>query len=137
MLRQAGSLKRKRLIIPPQHLTASQRAGVAERLQTWFCNSCRGQDIEQIMLDGYAEASTGRYDREHRGDLRSRDRGQLEFRRIDSPFLLPVRGRYLMKMLPVQIRYERGQNQEAIEPGDTQRVDRSTEEALSGSRACD
>jgi hypothetical protein len=40
--------------------------------------------------------------------------------RIDSPDLLPVKGRCLTKMLPVN---DGVADEEAIEPGDTQRVD--------------
>jgi hypothetical protein len=42
------------------------------------------------------------------------------FVRIDSPDLLPVKGRCLTKMLPVN---DGVADEEAIEPGDTQRVD--------------
>ena len=44
------------------------------------------------------------------------------FRRIDSSDLLPVRGRCLTKMLPVQTWHEREQEAEAIEFGDQTRV---------------
>ena len=43
-------------------------------------------------------------------------------RRIDSSELLPVRGRCLTKMLPVQTWHEREQEAEAIELGDQARV---------------
>jgi len=47
------------------------------------------------------------------------DRGQLNFRRIDSRFLLLVTSRCLTKVLPVNNGVA---DEEAIEPGDTQRV---------------
>jgi hypothetical protein len=60
------------------------------------------------------------------------DRGQLKFRRIDSPVLLPVGGRCLMRMLPVNNGVA---HEEATERGDTKRVSRSNQEAISGSNA--
>jgi hypothetical protein len=47
-----------------------------------------------------------------------------DIERIDSSELLPVRGRCLTKMLPVQIRHERGQEAEATEFGNQARVGR-------------
>jgi putative transposase len=53
-----------------------------------------------------------------------REAARYLIRRIDSPLLLPVRGRCLMKMLPVQIRHEPGLNREATELGNQTRIDR-------------
>ena len=52
------------------------------------------------------------------------DRGQLEFRRIDSPVLLPVRGRCLTKMLPIPKGW--AGNEEATEHGSKAGTDRSS-----------
>lgn len=52
--------------------------------------------------------------------------------RIDSPFLLPVRGRCLMKMLPVNNGVA---NEEAVEVDDTKRVSRSNQEAIPARKA--
>lgn len=51
--------------------------------------------------------------------------------RIDSPILLPVRVRCLLKMLPVNNGVA---DEEAVEPGDTKRVSRSSKERYQGAK---
>ena len=65
--------------------------------------------------------------------LYSGDHGQSEFSRIDSPKVLPVRGRCLMKILPVNHGVA---DEAAIERGDTTRVSQSNPEAIRKYSVC-